>query len=135
MPKNLKNKNPMDLRFEVIRILVGKPWKFDGKKMGDAILASPGTSGTSSFQRNLESRSQVYTEVCNYWLVQTNGHVCAQITKRNFKDQEKLIAKIGSAFSGHSHKQNNSANIHSDSFWSQYEPIWTNLKSEAFTIF
>ena len=32
-------------------------------------------------------------------------------------------------------KRNNSTNIHSNSFWSQSEPIWTNLKSEVFTIF
>ena len=37
--------------------------------------------------------------------------------------------------SGHFCKANNSTNIHSDSFWSQSQPIWTNLKSEAFRVF
>ena len=39
------------------------------------------------------------------------------------------------AFSGNFHKRNNSAEIHVHSFSSQFEPIWTNLKSEILRFF
>ena len=47
----------------------------------------------------------------------------------------KKIIEKWSVFSGHFRKQNSSTNIHSDSFWIQSEPIWTNLESEVITVF
>ena len=51
-----------------------------------------------------------------------------ELQKETSNIKRKFTAKIGSAFSENFHKQKNYANIHSDSLWSQYEPIWTNLK-------